>query len=69
MERGEARQDQHAVLAQTGHIRSAGTGVAKPNVGVRGTTSLVRDSKGGMRSHSRIITWMEKSDLWFAYVH
>lgn len=45
MDIGEVRHDQHVVLAQTGHIRSADTGVAKPNVGVRGTTSLVRDSK------------------------
>ena len=44
MDIGEVRHDQHAVLAQTGPIRSADTGVAKPN-GVRGTTSLVRDSK------------------------
>jgi hypothetical protein len=34
--------DQYTVLVHTGHIRSAGTGVAKPNAKPRGTGSVLK---------------------------
>ena len=41
MGRGILRRDQHTILVQAGHIRSAGTGVAKLNVRARGTGSVL----------------------------
>ena len=41
MGRGTLHRDQHTILVQTGRIRSAGTGIAKPNVRARGTGSAL----------------------------
>ena len=45
MGRGTLRRDQYTVLVQTGHIRSAGTGIARLNVRAQVTGSVL---KGGV---------------------
>jgi hypothetical protein len=42
MARKELRRDRDAVLLLTGHMRSAGTGAAKPNAKTRGTGSVLK---------------------------